>query len=400
MSTKRRDNKNRILQNGESQRKDGRYMYKYIDCAGNTKYLYSWRLVRTDPIPQGCKDTVPLRDKIKIVQRDKEDGIISSGYDITVLKLVEKYAAQKEGVKHNTKEVYRFVINILGKDPFGGRRIDRVKRSDAKEWMIKLQKEGRGYSSINSIKNVLKLAFDMAVDDDLLRKNPFVFPLATVVVNEKRAPREAISKTQEEQFLTFIKEDECFSKYYDSVYILFHTGLRISEYAGLTISDLDMNEGVINVDHQLQRKKQNKEYVIMDTKSVCGTRLIPMTDGVRKCFQRILKNRPKPEIEPIIDGKKGFLFFDRNGMPLVSAHWDRHFDNMWKKYNKVHEDQMPPITPHICRHTFCSNMAKAGMNPKTLQKIMGHSDIGITLNVYTHIGFEDMKKEMQEIYNR
>lgn len=93
-------------------------MYKYIDCAGNTKYLYSWRLVRTDPIPKGCKDTVPLREKIKIVQRDKEDGIISSGYEITVLELVEKYTAQKVGVKQNTKRAYNFVLSILRKHHF------------------------------------------------------------------------------------------------------------------------------------------------------------------------------------------------------------------------------------------------------------------------------------------
>ena len=58
---------------------------------------------------------------------------------------------------------------------------------------------------------------------------------------------------------------------------------------------------------------------------------------------------------------------------------------------------MPKVTPHVCRHTFCSNMAKSGMNPKHLQYIMGHSDIGITLNTYTHLGFEDAAEEMQEL---
>lgn len=55
---------------------------------------------------------------------------------------------------------------------------------------------------------------------------------------------------------------------------------------------------------------------------------------------------------------------------------------------------MPNITPHVCRHTYCSNMAKAGMNPKTLQYLMGHSDIGVTMNTYTHLGLEDAKDEM------
>ena len=52
------------------------------------------------------------------------------------------------------------------------------------------------------------------------------------------------------------------------------------------------------------------------------------------------------------------------------------------------------VTPHICRHTYCTNMAKSGMNPKTLQYLMGHSDIGVTMNVYTHLGLDDAKDEM------
>lgn len=61
--------------------------------------------------------------------------------------------------------------------------------------------------------------------------------------------------------------------------------------------------------------------------------------------------------------------------------------------------QMPKVTPHVCRHTFCSNMAKSGMNPKTLQYLMGHSDIGVTLNTYTHVGYDDARKELSEVDN-
>ena len=67
------------------------------------------------------------------------------------------------------------------------------------------------------------------------------------------------------------------------------------------------------------------------------------------------------------------------------------------KYNSIYKIQMPEVTPHVCRYTFCSNMAKSGLNPKTLQYIMGHSDISVTLNTYTHVGFDDVKEEMQRI---
>ena len=67
------------------------------------------------------------------------------------------------------------------------------------------------------------------------------------------------------------------------------------------------------------------------------------------------------------------------------------------EYNKIYRIQMPKVTPHVCRHTFCSNMAKSGMNPKTLQYIMGHSDISVTLNVYTHVQFDDAQAELVRV---
>lgn len=95
----------------------------------------------------------------------------------------------------------------------------------------------------------------MAVDDDLIRKNPFGFELASVVVNDS-VTREAITRKQERDLLKFIKDDTHFSRYYDAIFILFHTGLRISEFCGLTISDIEFSDSRIRVDHQLQRTSQ------------------------------------------------------------------------------------------------------------------------------------------------
>lgn len=398
MSEKRRDNKNRVLQNGESQLKDGRYMYKYIDNSGVPRYKYSWRLVKTDITPQGKKDSLPLRDLEKLIQKDLDNGLVSCGGDMTVLELVKKYISQKTGVRDNTEANYNFVINNIAKEDFGSRRIDKVKLSDAKGWLIKPQHDGRGYSTIHSVRGVVRQAFQMAVDDGLLRKNPFEFQLATVVVNDS-VTREAITRKQERDFLNFVQNDRHFSKYYEGIYILFNTGLRVSEFVGLTIPDIDFGHNRIIVDHQLQRKR-NMEYIIEDTKTTSGTRYIPMTEQVHKCFKVILANRKKPTAESMIDGKTGFLYLDKNEMPMVALHWEKYFQHICEKYNRIYKEQIPKVTPHVCRHTFCSNMAKSGMNPKTLQKIMGHSDIGVTLNTYTHLDFEDIEKEMKEVCKR
>lgn len=388
----RRDNKGRKLLNGESQRKDGMYEYKYLDNAGKRKSLYSWKLTSSDPLPPGRKACVPLREKEKQIQKDLYEGLRYEGGDITVLELVKKYVDQKRGVRHNTKANYNFVINIIAKEEFGQKRIDKVKLSDAKAWLIKLQDDGRGYSTIHTLRGVVRPAFQMAVDDDLIRKNPFEFQLNTVVVNDS-VTREAISRAEERAFLKFVKEDKHFAQYYDGMFILFKTGLRISEFCGLTISDIDFKNNRINVDHQLQRTRDMR-YIIEDTKTACGVRMIPMTPEVKECFERIVSSRPKPKVEPMIDGRYGFLFLDKNEMPMVALHWEKYFQHVVEKYNRIYRVQLPKITPHVCRHTYCSNMAKAGMNPKTLQYLMGHSDIGVTLNTYTHFKFEDAQAEV------
>ena len=101
----------------------------------------------------------------------------------------------------------------------------------------------------------------------------------------------------------------------------------------------------------------------------------------------------------MIDGIQGFIFLSENAIPLDASRWESYFYNIRNRYNRTHEEQLPAVTPHVCRHTFCSRMAKKGMNPKTLQYIMGHSDISITLNVYTHVRYDDAKDEMLAIYN-
>ena len=395
--SERRDNKKRKLWTGESQDKDGRYVYKYTDAFGKRKALYSWRLTEADATPKGKRKDLSLREKEKLLQKEVSDGIVPDGGNMTVLELVKRYVSQKRGVRHNTEANYKFVINIIAKEPFGQKRIDKVKLSDAKAWLIKLQDDGRGYSSIHTIRGVVRPAFQMALDDDLIRRNPFEFQLSTVVVNDS-VTREAITRKQERQFLDFIKNDKHFCRYYDGIYILFHTGLRISEFVGLTISDIDFENRRINVDHQLQRKR-NMEYIIEETKTDAGVMQIPMTDDVYDCFQRIIANRKKPKVEPMIDGKIGFLYLDKNEMPMVALHWEKYFQHIREKYNSIYKVQMPIITPHVCRHTFCSNMAKSGMNPKTLQYIMGHSDISVTLNTYTHVKFEDAEEEMKKVAN-
>lgn len=393
---KRRDKRGRILHNGESQLSDGRYRFKYVDCFGKPRCIHSYRLDENDPTPSGKKRMLSLREMEKQVQADLFDHIASDGGNLTVLQLVEKYIKTKVNVRPTTRRGYGTVINILKKEPFGQKRIDTVRISDAKCWLHKLQHEdGRSYSTVHSIRGVLNPAFQMAVNDDLIRKNPFSFQLVEVIVNNS-VRRDSLTREEERNFLKFVKEDKHFSKYYEGIHILFKTGMRISEFCGLTISDINFEDHSINIDHQLM-KNGSKGYYIQKTKTESGTRVIPMTPDVEACFKTILLNRKAPKKEPIIEGKTGFLYFDKNGNVMHALHWEHYFKHIRTKYNNIYRVQMPLVTPHVCRHTYCSNMAKSGMNPKTLQYLMGHSGIEVTLNTYTHVRFEDAKAEITKL---
>ncbi len=396
MSAKRRDSKNRILQNGESQKPDGRYVFKYYDIMHKPHFLYSWRLVATDKTPAGKRHDLSLREKIALVQKDIVDGIDTQSGDMTVLELVKRYIATRTDVKPTTEAGYKTVVNILTKEAFAHLPIKKIRTTDAKLFLIKLQKEDkRSYSSIHSILGVLRPAFATAVEDDILRKNPFDFQLAKVLVNDS-VTRDAISREQMRKFLAFIQADKHFCKYYDGIYILFHTGLRISEFVGLTVSDLDMENKTIRIDHQLQRRSDGTKY-IESTKTNAGTRTLPMEDDVYACFKRILENRKPPQVEPVIDGYSGFLFFDKDDRPMVAMHWEKYFQHIVEKYNKIYKAELPKITPHVCRHTYCTNKAKSGMNPKTLQYLMGHSEVSVTMDTYTHLGLQDAREELQRL---
>jgi len=160
---------------------------------------------------------------------------------------------------------------------------------------------------------------------------------------------------------------------------------------------LDFEGRRIRVDHQLVRERGGKYYV-EKTKTACGVRFIPMTDEVYRSLKSILASRKKPKVETIVDGYSGFILLDKDSKPKVALHIENEMCWAMKKYQKLHSDRpLPHITPHVFRHTFCTNMANAGMDVKTLQYLMGHSDVGVTLNIYTHATYDRAAEQMAKL---
>ena len=391
MSEKRRDSKNRALRSGESQRKDGRYAYKYVDTFGKPQFVYAWKLVPTDTPPAGKREDISLREKEKAIQKDLDDGIDTVGKKMTVCQLSAKQIRQRGNVRDSTIAGRKRLMKLLEDDKLGGCPIDSVKPSDAKEWAIHMKEKGISYKTISNDKRSLKAAFYTAIQDDCIRKNPFDFQLNTVIENDTE-PKVPLTPAQEESLLSFVQADSVYQKYHDAIVVLLGTGLRISELCGLTDTDLDFENRIINVDHQLLRNTK-RGYYIETPKTKSGIRQIPMSDRVFEALQRARKNRRSAK-PVVIDGYSDFVFLNQSGDPFTASSFAGAFRGLVRKYNNCHEEALPKVmSPHALRHTFCTNMANAGMNPKALQYIMGHSNITMTLNYYAHATFDSAQAE-------
>lgn len=390
---KRRDNRRRILNTGESQRKDGRYLYKYVDTFGKTQYIYSWKLVATDQVPTGKRDCMALREKEKEILKDLNDGIDTNGNKITLCQLYEKQNLSRSNVRETTKTGRKYLMNVLKEDKLGGKSIGNIRLSDAKEWVIRMKEKRYSYKTISNYKRSLRAAFYIAIQDDYVRKNPFDFPLSDVLRNDT-VEKQALTRKEEESLLQFIQSDSGYSHYYALVLVLLRTGLRVSELCGLTIHDLDFETETIHVTHQLLKNKK-KGYYIEYPKTRRGIRDIPMSDEAKRALlETVERISGIPQLE--IDGYTQFLFLLRNGRPMTSSNCSGVLKSIVRKYNRLHPDTpLPNISPHILRHTFCSRLASQNINPKNLQILMGHSSINITLNLYTHTSQEEIRQNIK-----
>ena len=260
--------------------------------------------------------------------------------------------------------------------------------------MLKLHDDGRRYSTIQSVRGVLRPAFDMAVEEDVLVKNPFAFTLTKIVPNDS-VERKALTDDEVAKFLAFVKEDRCRIRHYNEIAILLGTGLRISELYGLTVSDVDLKNRRLHVERQLVRTR-HCEYYTEQPKTASGERFIPLADeAAYQALKSVVENRKTPKVEIMVDGHSRFLFLDKDDKPKVAGHLEHAMKRMVDKYNETHFDQLC-VTPHVLRHTFCTRMARAGMPVKELQYIMGHADVSTTLNIYTHMSYDAAEKAFEK----
>ena len=137
--TGKRDKKGRVLRQGERQREDGRYEYRYKDAHGETRSVYSWRLVESDSTPKGKKNGKPLRELEKGIIRDLEDNVNSyTAYRTTLNSFYDAYIETKYELKQSTRTNYKYMYGKYVRDEIGMKNVAEIKYSDIKKFYIHL----------------------------------------------------------------------------------------------------------------------------------------------------------------------------------------------------------------------------------------------------------------------
>lgn len=368
--------------------KTRRYEYHYKDVLGRNRVISSYRLDVTDQLSKGKRTGKSLREKEAELKVQLENNIDIDGAKLTLLEVVERYLDNlynRKELSPNTKMGYSVTVNALKEYRLGHMEIGKIKPAHCEDWLYDMKKKYRG-SSIQSQISLIKRAFEYAIDYDYIVKNPFR-RITTDKSDSK--PMEAISIQDMNRFLEFCSKDSHSRHCYDMIYILFWTGMRVSELCGLTIDDIDMKKKMIRVEKQLLCLNHN--HIVRKPKTPNGIRYIPMTDEVHERFENVLKNRYlKGDIEPVCYDERGkayegFVFLaTRSRKTIVRSHVEEYMQNCIKRFNIENKDNpIRKFEPHICRHTFATNMQN--LSPKTLQYILGHGDIGTTMNNYVDV---------------
>lgn len=416
----KKDKKGRVLKEGEDQLNDDRYRYRYTDTNGKRHAIYSWKLTTTDRLPAGKRQCKSLREKESDLQKDLADGINTYGAQITVNELVKRYLDTRTELSINTDKAYSVAFRChIKPSTLGKRKIVDVKYLDVLDFYKNLRTDKNlAYSTIYNIHSILHPAFQLAVMDNLIRYNPCHNCLKSY--KKPKTPRNALTLQQQEHLLEFLKDaSTSFHFYYSFIYFLLNTGIRLGEAIGLTWDDIDFDNHMISVNHQLlygRNKVDNKLNRGINAKRYCATatkssieRFVPMSDALLMFLQKYYRDTAEVREKGnyVVDGYANFVFYSKRGNLLIPQTTTRTFKKIKICYNnaelkKSKAENREPIlldnfSPHILRHTFCTRMAEKGMDVRVLQKIMGHSDINLTISVYEHTNNDLLLNELNRI---
>ena len=391
---------NRVrLKTGETEKTSGGYEYRWTTREGKRKSIYAPTLER-------------LREMELELEIDKRDRIKADVHVLTVNDCFRLWKELKRGIKDSTFKNYIYMYEMFVMPTFGKKRISQIQKSDVKRFYNSLvDNKILSISTVDNIHNVLHQVFQVAVDDNYIRQNPTDRMLKELRIahGHEVEKRKALTLAQQDLFLDYIKETPKYSHWYPVFFIMVNSGMRVGELTGLRWQDVDMERGVISVNHTLvyynHRDEFGTYYSINTPKTEAGIREIPMVAGVKEAFEmeRQYQETLGIQCKARIDGYENFVFVNRYGQIQSQGTLNKAIKRIMRDCNDEvllkHDLESDPVllpnfSCHVLRHTFATRLCESGINIKVIQSVLGHCDISTTMDIYVDVMNDTKKKEL------
>ncbi len=399
----KRLDKNRLkLRKGESQRKNGSYDYRWTTPDGKRHTIYAATLDE-------------LREKEEAIISDKRDGIKVEVKRITVNDMFDLWCTLKRGIKDNTFQNYVYMYNMFVRHTFGRQRLTDVKKSDVRRFYNRLVDERvMSISTIDTVQNILHQVFNVAIEDGYMRTNPTDNMLKELKQshNFQQEKRNALTIAEQNLLMDFLKRNRMYNHWYPVFAVMLGTGMRVGELIGLRWCDIDLDEGLIHVNHTLiyynKGGAKNCSFAINTPKTAAGERTIPMMGWVKEAFllEKQYQEDAGISCSVTIDGYTDFIFINRYGKAQHQGTLNKAIRRITRDcndeiLNNADGDEFPLLLPHFSchslRHTFATRLCEAGLNIKVIQDVLGHKDISTTMDIYVDVTKELKKKEFDNL---
>ena len=313
---------------------------------------------RRNIVSFSAKTQKEAKEKRDEYLRKKAAGLLI-GQDLRFADWAERwFDRHKDYIKPTTQEHYRYTLRILV-DHFGKRKLSEIKAMDIEEFLMKLRRDGRSDSSLAHCRGMLYQIFQKAAANDLIVKNPVAF--AEKMRKGPKTAKEAFTADEVRTLLRELPED----KIGWSIRLMLCTGMRTQELLALEPRHIAQDGSSIVIEQAVVMEKGTG--VIGTPKSYDSYRTIPVPEIARYCARNLRAT-----------DKKFIWEVGKVDQPCNPSHFRTQFRKTLEQIEGVRV-----LTPHCCRHTYVSQLVALGVDLKTIQSIVGHADVDMTL-YYAH----------------
>lgn len=316
-----------------------------------------------------------------------ETSNMSMPRDMTVDAFFEFWHDTKQKmVRKGTADYYKLRYDVSIKPIIGNMKLTDVKVNHCQMVVNRMIDKGLSNSTIARACTVMRGIFDYAVECDVIMKSPCRIKVQKSIGKQKK-DREVLTIDAQKKFLQTIKGHN-----YENHYrFILQTGLRIGELIGLKWEDVDFKKRTITIKRSLKYEVGKGTWRIGEPKSQAGKRTIPLTNEAVEILKCQKEKNDSLKVIPLEWGN--YVFLNKNGMPVTNDAYNSALVPVCRKAD------INRFTVHALRHTFATRCVETGMKPKTLQTIMGHSTISLTMDLYVHTTDDEMFNEMDLFSN-